>query len=224
MTPLATPLATIPFIYSKHRALIPSNFAIFLVFLRLKGWAFQNKQVAVWQLGFQANKVLGTFEKQTLVFNQLSYDANLELVIMRVDYNPVDDGYRSVYMMWIHEYIFFSMAILATLYCSAKNCEDHSPAVQMHDVWCMVDLRKVLKPLGTVSSDQDQPRPVNNIFFSWEWRQRLVKHLLMYVHHKTANQDIISARLKLCLPSLCFCFCFEKHSSLTFNCVFCSLG
>ena len=47
-------------------------------------------------MGFQAHNVLETFEKQTPVLNQLSYHANLELVIMRVDYNPVDDGYRSL--------------------------------------------------------------------------------------------------------------------------------
>ena len=37
------------------------------------------------------------------VVYQLSYQANCELVIMWVDYKPVDDGYRSIYLILIHE-------------------------------------------------------------------------------------------------------------------------
>ena len=37
------------------------------------------------------------------VINQLSYQANWELVIMCIDCMPIDDGYRSVYMMLVHE-------------------------------------------------------------------------------------------------------------------------
>ena len=37
------------------------------------------------------------------VLQQLSYQANWELVVMWVDCKPVDDGYRSLSMMSIHE-------------------------------------------------------------------------------------------------------------------------
>ena len=36
------------------------------------------------------------------VLYQLSYRANCVLVIMWVDYKPVDDGYRSIYLILIH--------------------------------------------------------------------------------------------------------------------------
>ena len=33
------------------------------------------------------------------VLHQLSYQANWKLFVMRVDYEPLDDGYRSAYMV-----------------------------------------------------------------------------------------------------------------------------
>ena len=37
------------------------------------------------------------------VLHQLSSQNNLELVVMRVDRKPLDDGHRSIDMRWIHE-------------------------------------------------------------------------------------------------------------------------
>ena len=36
------------------------------------------------------------------VLHQLSYQAKWRLVVMWVDFKPVDDGFRSMYMMLIH--------------------------------------------------------------------------------------------------------------------------
>ena len=61
-------------------------------------------------------KSFGTFEKQALerdsnpalcdagaVLHQLSYQANWELIIMRVGCKPIDEGFRALSMMSIHE-------------------------------------------------------------------------------------------------------------------------
>ena len=61
--------------------------------------------------------------------------------------------------------------------------------------------RAVLNTSGTVSSNTDRPRPMNNIFIfflsikarsEWSGSCWLVRTVivLLYVHHKTANQDI----------------------------------
>ena len=69
----------------------------------MKRPALQNKRVEVLRLAFRAQKVFGTFEKQapeqdsnqdpcdaSAMLYQLRYQANWELVIMRVHDNPVD--------------------------------------------------------------------------------------------------------------------------------------
>ena len=56
---------SVPFMSLQTRGSYPSNVAIFLVFLALKHVkrsAFQDKWIAVWQLSFRAQNVLGTYK------------------------------------------------------------------------------------------------------------------------------------------------------------------
>ena len=75
----------------------------------MKRPALHNRQVVVLQMAFRARKVFGTFEKRapepdsnpdlcdpSTVIDQLSYQVKWELVIMWVDNNSVDAGYRSI--------------------------------------------------------------------------------------------------------------------------------
>ena len=51
------------------------------------------------------------FCNASAVLYQLSYQACCELVIMWVDYKPVDDGYRSIYLILIHEVYVLELQI-----------------------------------------------------------------------------------------------------------------
>ena len=47
---------------------------------------------------------------------QLSYQVNWELVVMWVDYKPVDYGYRSIYLILIHEVHVSELQIKINMY------------------------------------------------------------------------------------------------------------
>ena len=46
----------------------------------------------------------------------LSYQANWEVVIIWADDKPVDDGYRSIYFMLIHEFRVLGLRIEMNVY------------------------------------------------------------------------------------------------------------